>query len=350
MTTLVETEPKLLLQLDDQEGSRRALPAVIGSILVHIALFVFFTLLAHSGANPPNLNPESAANLTHKATRLVDPPMELTQRAPNRAKVAKEVMLEELTPQPAKIARVPTPPAPAARTFQPPQPESASPPQAKALPEPPKTEASARPPQAGPPGIPAEGPAAPQIQPQEKPKLAFETPGGQSGAAPQGGATLGKMAPPKNSVDEAIRSLAHGGAQGGIVVGDPEEAPSIPNPLRQSPAPPSARSQLELLSDPMGVDFKPYLIRILATVRRNWFAVIPESARMGRRGKVLLQFSIDRSGQVPKLVIAMPSGADALDRAAVAGISASAPFPPLPKEFKGNQIRLQFAFSYNMGK
>jgi len=30
-------------------------------------------------------------------------------------------------------------------------------------------------------------------------------------------------------------------------------------------------SSLELLSDPMGVDFRPYLVRVLAAVRRNWF-------------------------------------------------------------------------------
>ena len=41
----------------------------------------------------------------------------------------------------------------------------------------------------------------------------------------------------------------------------------------------------EDLSDPMGVDFKPYLIRILTAVRRNWFAVIPESARLGRAAR-----------------------------------------------------------------
>ena len=44
------------------------------------------------------------------------------------------------------------------------------------------------------------------------------------------------------------------------------------------------QSQVQLLSDPMGVDFKPYLIRVLATVKRNWFAVYPESARFGLRG------------------------------------------------------------------
>jgi TonB family protein len=106
-------------------------------------------------------------------------------------------------------------------------------------------------------------------------------------------------------------------------------------------------SSLELLSDPMGADFRPYLLRVLSSVRRNWFAVIPESARLGRRGKVVVQFAISKDGKVPKLIIASPSGADPLDRAAVAGISASNPFPPLPDDFKGNEVRLQLVFVYN---
>jgi outer membrane biosynthesis protein TonB len=47
-------------------------------------------------------------------------------------------------------------------------------------------------------------------------------------------------------------------------------------------------------------------------------------------------------------VIASPSGITAFDRAAVAGISASNPFPPLPAAYQGDQIRLQMAFSYNL--
>jgi TonB family protein len=118
--------------------------------------------------------------------------------------------------------------------------------------------------------------------------------------------------------------------------------------MRTPQLPGTPGSSLELLSDPMGVDFKPYLIQILARVRKNWFAVIPETARMGNRGVVLLQFIIDHDGQVPKLVIALPSGAESLDRAAVASISASVPFPPLPKDFKGKEVRLQFSFKYNV--
>ena len=62
----------------------------------------------------------------------------------------------------------------------------------------------------------------------------------------------------------------------------------------------------------------------------------------------MIQFSIDRKGAVPKLVIADGAGTDALDRAAVAAISASYPFPPLLADYKGDQIRLQLAFAYNM--
>jgi len=131
-------------------------------------------------------------------------------------------------------------------------------------------------------------------------------------------------------------------------VGDIEGSPGGGGGIGGIQAPPRQGSTLELLSDPMGVDFRPYLLRILTMVRRNWQAVIPESVRYGQRGRVVIQFAIRKDGQVPKLVIATSSGADALDRAAVAGISASNPFPPLPSEFKGDQIRVQFSFLYNM--
>ncbi len=120
-----------------------------------------------------------------------------------------------------------------------------------------------------------------------------------------------------------------------------------PNSMH-APSSGDIKSNLQLLSDPKGVDFKPYMVQVLMAVRRNWLAIIPESARAGRRGRVIVQFAIDRTGGVPKVVIAEGAGTDAFDRAAVAAISASVPLPPLPPDYKGDQIRLQFAFSYNM--
>ena len=107
--------------------------------------------------------------------------------------------------------------------------------------------------------------------------------------------------------------------------------------------------EFETTWDPQGADFKPYLTRILAIVRTNWRKVIPESARMGLlRGRTVMEFIIDRDGRIPKLVTADPSGSDALDRAAIAGLSMSNPLPPLPSDYKGVQVRLAFTFSYNM--
>ena len=55
-----------------------------------------------------------------------------------------------------------------------------------------------------------------------------------------------------------------------------------------------------------------------------------------------------KDGFVPELGLVGSSGADPLDRAALAGIRASVPFPPLPQEFTGNHLVLQFMFLYNL--
>ena len=103
-----------------------------------------------------------------------------------------------------------------------------------------------------------------------------------------------------------------------------------------------------ILSDTRGVDFGPYLARIVYIVRRNWYSVIPESARLGEKGRVGIVFEILKDGTVPQLRLVASSGSDPLDRAALAGIHASIPFPPLPEEFTGNHLVLQFIFLYNL--
>jgi len=258
---------------------------------------------------------------------LIAPPPELTQTAPQRGPIGKEFTVESLMARPR--LHFPAGPQLLARRATP----------QASLPEPPPIEGL----QPAPLGVtPAAVPPPPQIEPVEKPKLAFETPGAPTGTP----AGAGKITPPSPSVQEAVRSAIRRGPSGSLLIGDVSGGVLEGIPLPPSPG--GARSNLELLSDPQGVDFRPYLIQVLASVRRNWLAVIPESARMGRRGKVQIQFAIGRDGFVPKLVIALPSGTDALDRAAVAGISASNPFPPLPAEFRGTQIRLQLSFFYNL--
>ena len=103
-----------------------------------------------------------------------------------------------------------------------------------------------------------------------------------------------------------------------------------------------------ILSDTRGVDFGPYLARIVYIVRRNWYQVIRESAHLGEKGRVGVVFEILKDGSVPEVRLVASSGSDPLDRAAMAGIHASVPFPPLPEEFTGNHLVLQFIFLCNL--
>ena len=145
-----------------------------------------------------------------------------------------------------------------------------------------------------------------------------------------------------------MREIVRGGTSSlRSEVGDSDEIGAGAG-LNLSPSALRPRSNLQLKSDPMGVDFKPYLLQVLQAVRTSWFAVFPEAARLGQRGQVVLEFAVTKSGVVAKVVYAGQSGAKALDQAAVAAISASNPLPPLPREFKGDQIVLQMSFMYNM--
>ncbi len=189
---------------------------------------------------------------------------------------------------------------------------------------------------------------APRSRPKPKPKLVLEnahaTLPGDKGPLQIG--ELGVNTRPDQVIEAAIQQMRTTGGGGKQSVGDGVAAGGS---RYLPPSPGNLGSGIELLSDPKGVDFRPYLLQILNSVRRNWHAVLPESARLGmERGRTGIQFIVGETGNVPKLVIANPSGSHPLDRAAVAGISASLPFPPLPAEYTGDEVRLQFVFLYNM--
>jgi TonB family protein len=111
-----------------------------------------------------------------------------------------------------------------------------------------------------------------------------------------------------------------------------------------------AGNAVTILTPTEGVDFSTYIARVLASVKRNWYSVMPESARLGDQGKVVLQFRILRNGVVPDAepVMMGSSGKEPLDRAAASSIRASTPFEPLPSAFSGPYIELRFIFLYNI--
>jgi len=109
---------------------------------------------------------------------------------------------------------------------------------------------------------------------------------------------------------------------------------------------------LEVLSDTMGVDFGPYLEKVLYAVKKNWYNLIPVSATgpNPKKGKVGIEFAILKDGKIAGMRLVSSSGDVALDRGAWGGITLSNPFPPLPPEFGGQYLALRFRFYYNPDK
>jgi TonB family protein len=316
-----------------------------GSVAVHIIGIAMFLALPEIERSPnvPVITPNLSKAVHIYAPRFFEP----TQTAPNNGKITRELDVRSANPAPRPQAphfRAPQPaPGPLAEARQPaPVPEAPKIEQPQI--QPPKLDAAAPPPQ--PPAISANPPVntPPPPTAPAKPKLAFESiSAGQTHTTPNPNSVV----PDPHSSFVKPASDTPPGA-GGTIVGDIGASTTTVPSSNQAPSPGRPGSNLQLLSDAKGVDFRPYLIQVLTVVRRNWLAIMPESARLGQRGRVLIQFSIDRNGAVPKVVIAEGAGLDVLDRAGVAAISASYPFPPLPADYKGDQIRLQLAFSYNM--
>jgi len=337
-----DAELHLLTDWGDPGAAARRGKAAVATVFLHVLVITAIASIPADFLQSRQQPEEPPPTITP----LIEPPTLLTQKAPNKGKVSKEFDAREEAPRKA-ISLPPGPPPAPKVTPRPavipaaPAPKLAA---APPLPEPPKLETAQKAPPKELAQIPPGLVAPPQIQTVEKPQIPLENAGR---GTPVAGVIHGP--PPTTSVAEAVQDVAHNGAPGiGLTVGDVAASGSGYGGILQNPSGAVQASNVQLLSDPMGVDFTPYLRMILQTIRRNWMAVMPESVRLGRRGKVVIQFSIVRDGSVGKLVYEEQSGADALDRAAVAGISASNPFPPLPAEFKGGRVVLRLNFAYNM--
>jgi TonB family protein len=194
-----------------------------------------------------------------------------------------------------------------------------------------------------------EQPAPQMAQQQTPPPPAQPLPQNQQSLleAPKPAARPAPTAPNFNTgpstPGEAIRQAAQAAAQGQPTFGASSGSPNAPNG-------PGSAGGASIISDTMGVDFDPYLKRIVYDTERAWWPIIPEVARppLNKQGRVLVRFKILKDGSVKSMQLEGPSGDTSLDRAAWGGITGAAPFPPLPKDFRGDFIELRFYFLYNI--
>jgi TonB family protein len=109
---------------------------------------------------------------------------------------------------------------------------------------------------------------------------------------------------------------------------------------------------LEVLSDTRGVDFQPYIARIMREIYEQWIPLIPEEARppLSKQGVTQVRFKINADGTIGGMWLDGPSHDVALDRAAWGSITGVGQFPPLPKQFTGPNLELRIHYLVNTNK
>jgi TonB family protein len=324
---LAPSDYPLQLELNWQDARAFRQWAKIGatSVLFHAIVFVL-ALQIPSLVQP---NPPERVVVKHKTPLYF--PQELTQKAKNRNKVSKNIDLASLIASQQEQHEQQASPSPSVRHFEAPQNI----------------------------GVPQESKTPPRIMP-DAPNLAMnQAPADVSSGAING---LSSAPPPPNAQPSPF---AKAGAQVPPKIAQPKTPPppGVVRPGSSSesqtmPAPPlpgldgqigNQHPAIELLSDPQGADFRPYLEQILGIVRANWRRVTPEAVRQRRmRGRSVLQFIINRDGSIARVILAEPSGVSQLDFAASTSLVMSSPLPRLPADFKGYQVKLAFTFDYNM--
>lgn len=311
----IDVEPQFLLELDAEQTRARWREAGMGSIIAHLVAVILLILQPKLFPSRPFITPEMEQLARMQRVFVYLPPDTQKIEKPPETPVISDkdriAVKPRLQVNPRMLQAPPAPP-----------PGDLTPPGTSKQAELAQQKLAER--EAG------------QVARLESPPAARTE---STGRLPLPLASAGR------SIEESIRGSAPG-SPGSVGSG----GGGLPGGLYDNRRANFSTSEPQILSDTRGVDFGPYLARVLAAVRRNWYAVIPESARLGAKGKVILIFTILKDGSLPALqpAVTRSSGQEPLDRAALSAILASTPFPPLPSQFTGDRITLQFTFLYNL--
>jgi outer membrane biosynthesis protein TonB len=326
--------PHLLFQLQDDLSRERKHEALWLSLVLHLFVVILLwnseKLMDLFPHRPVNLAVRTNADQSKDATFLELPPDEqkVTRRPDTKVLSDKDRIATSKAPQInreelRKLLHSPHPGQPGANM---PQPPAAQPPQSQ-------TAQNAAPP-------------APQQNSQgfSKPQTSDQTPRLPTPPQNQPVPNFNTSTYAGDAVSQAERAAAanrgySGSGQagdGGLTRGRNGAAAGL------APA--------EILTDTMGVDFGPYITRILQVIKQNWIIGLPPSAYppIWKAGKDSIDFTILKNGQVTGMVWHSGSGDIALDRAAWGSITGSNPLPALPKEFPGPNLGLRLNFYLNM--
>jgi len=319
--------PHLLIQLQDDLARSRRREAAWISIIVHIVLLFFLFKIEWFEKYLPwhSVTVKNSKSFDNATFLELPPDLQKIEKRPN-TNIASDKNRIAMTKHPEldskelrKILATPPPGRPGTNAQMAQQPPAQA---AAGLPQQQPQQPAQAPPAVNPQTAQLQTPATPNVANEFKKYAGSMSAGSElEEAARAAAAKRGGGGQQGNGGDFGLGTGAHGRQLG----------------------------NLEVLSDTMGVDFGPYLQRVLHDVRENWYNAIPESAQM-KKGKLAIEFAITKDGKVAGMKLVASSGDTPLDRAAWAGITASDPFPALPTEFGGQYLALRFVFFYNPSK
>ena len=90
-------------------------------------------------------------------------------------------------------------------------------------------------------------------------------------------------------------------------------------------------------------DFGPYMRELQRRIKMNW-----DPPKGNESKRVVLLFKIAKDGRLLSCSVFKSSGLQNADAAALNAVKLAAPFRPLPPEYKGQSIDIQFTFDYNV--
>ncbi len=90
-------------------------------------------------------------------------------------------------------------------------------------------------------------------------------------------------------------------------------------------------------------DFGPYMRELQRRIKLNW-----DPPKGNESKTVVLLFKIAKDGRLLSCRVHRSSGLPTADQAALKAVELTAPFRPLPADFKGQSIDIQFTFDYRV--
>ena len=305
-------------------------------------------VLVDKEAKPRNPNTKNRADMNSRSGGVNDPKRKVSMPSPAPSKPSKPSAAAQsankIVKQQQKQIKQQTKPQPA-KTQQPKTTQNKPAQQQTAQSKP--SPAKPAPPTARPSSKPVSAPA-----PTPKPSSAFTAPapkgapvgktlatgpvggtsaptGSRSGTSGTGGGKSGSAYAPKPSL-----SPSAGGGSGQLGRA-PGGSGNVGNPGGGGGAP-----GIDALREP---DFGPYMRELQRRIKLNW-----DPPKGNESKRVVLLFKIAKDGRLLSCRVHKSSGMPSADQAALKAVELTAPFRPLPADFKGQSIDIQFTFDYNV--